>query len=76
MPHSRNASNSSLTTRWLFVDARGRGIDDDEHFRGEVLAAAVENHARNLDVVAFAWALAQVELQRRHAMLAVDHEEL
>jgi hypothetical protein len=58
------------------VDARGSGIDDDEHFRGEVLAAAVENHARNLDVVAFAWALAQVELQHCQPVLAVDDEEL
>src|SRR6185503_17461288 len=34
------------------VDARRRGIDDDEHLRREVLAAPVEDHARHVDVVA------------------------
>ena len=58
------------------VDPRGRGIDDDEHLGRKVLAPAIEDDARHVDVTALARPLAQIEMQRRQPVLAVDDEIL
>src|SRR5439155_13874876 len=57
-------------------DARWCRIDDDEHLGGEVLAPAVENHARYIDGFRVVRALFQVEAQCRKPVLAVDNEKL
>src|SRR5918992_4231623 len=58
------------------VDTRRRGIDDDEHLGGEVLAAAVEDDARHVDRGGVVGTLVQVKAQRREAVLAVDDQVL
>ena len=57
------------------VDARRRRVDDHEHLGGEVFAAPVENHARNVDRGGFVGPVVQVEAQRGEAVLAVDDQE-
>ena len=59
-----------------FVDARRRGIDGDEHFGGEIFAAAVEDHAGDADGAGLGRMLVHVELQRGQAMLSIDDEKL
>src|SRR6267142_1080311 len=58
------------------VDACWCGIDDYEHFGGEVLAPSVENHARYIDGFRVVRALLQIEAECRKPVLAVDDEEL
>jgi len=56
------------------VDTRVRGIDDHEHLGRKVGRLAVEDHARHLDAAVGVW-LAQIEVQAREPMLAVDDQE-
>src|SRR5918992_5109418 len=58
------------------VDTRRRGIDDDEHLGGEVLAAAVEDDAGHVDRRRVVGTLVKVEVERREAVLAVDDQVL
>lgn len=57
-----------------FVDAGGGGVDDDEHFGGEILAAAIEDDAGNLDAFGVVGMGAFVEKEGGEAVLAVDDE--
>ena len=56
------------------VDSRRRGIDDDEHLGGKILAAAIEDDAGHIDRIGVVRTLVQVELQRRQPMLAIDDQ--
>jgi hypothetical protein len=56
------------------VDASRRRIDDDEHLGREILAPAVENHARHVDRRGFGGMLLQVEAQCSKPVLAVDDQ--
>jgi hypothetical protein len=57
------------------VDPRRRRVDDDEHLGGEVLAAAVEDDAGNVDRARLFRPLVQVETQRGEPVLPVDNQE-
>src|SRR5262249_31032358 len=57
------------------VDARRCGVDDDEHFRGKIVTAAIEDHARDVNGFSFLWMRAFVKVKRSEAMLAVNDEE-
>jgi hypothetical protein len=59
-----------------FVDARGRGVDDDKHFRREIFATSVEDHAGDTDGFGLFGVGAHVELERGEAVLSVDDEKL
>ena len=58
------------------VDARRRRVDDHEHLGREVLALAVEDHARDVQPARVVGALLAEEVQRREAVLAVDDQVL
>src|SRR5207248_525942 len=57
------------------IDARGCGVDNDEHLRGKVVAAAIENDARHKDGFGFIGVGALIEVQRGQAMLAINDQK-
>ena len=68
-------SRSADATRAVAC-ARVGAVDDDEHFGGKIAAAAVEQHARHLNVGDLVRMLLAEKIQGREAVLAVDDEEL
>src|SRR5579883_1889408 len=57
------------------VDTRLCRVDDDEHLCCEIACFAVEDHARNFDLIQQARILRTEELQARQAVLAIDNKE-
>src|ERR1700722_6235421 len=58
------------------VNAGWSRINDDKHFRGEVLAATVENDAGHADIAGLIRVSALEELQRGHPVLTVNNKKL
>src|SRR5262245_310128 len=57
------------------INASLSGVDDDEHFRRKVSGFAVENNARNLDLIQQLGVLHAEKMQAGEAVLAVDDQE-
>ena len=57
------------------IDSGLRRVDDDEHLGGEIRGLAVEDDARNLDLIEDAGIACSIEVQPRKPMLAVDDQE-
>src|SRR5262249_11286216 len=58
------------------VDASRRGVDDHEHFGREILAPAIKNHARNMNVLGIIGMSGFVKRERRQSMLPIDDQEI
>src|SRR2546430_8350845 len=57
------------------IDARGGGVDDDEHFGSKVVATTVKDDARDENRFGFIRMSAFIEAEGGEAMLAIDDEE-
>src|SRR2546425_7835127 len=58
------------------IDASGRGVDDHEHFGGKIFAAAIENDARNMNVLGVVRMGPLKELERGQTMLPIDNQKV
>ena len=56
------------------VDASMRAVDDDEHFRRKIAAAAVEQDAGHLDIGNLIRMLGAEKMQPGQPVLSVDHQ--